>query len=332
MRVSVIVPLFNKAGYIRRSLDSIAAQTLRDFEVIVVDDGSTDGGDRIAGQYPDPRFRLVRQPNAGPGAARNRGIAEARAPYLAFLDADDVWLPEFLATNIRLLDRYPSAVCASGAWIDFPGGVSCVPVFGRRGISEGILTVSPLTPVRIFDAMVSFMTPSMTVVRAEALRRHGGFHEAGCRFAEDGVLWLKLLLNEPVYFHLLPLTEFHREASGLSNNYTGPRPVEPYLSDPESLRRICPAALRPLLDRFYAARACKTACMLGYWGDWRRARALLTEFVSLRDWRTPYFGFALAASTPAGALAGRIFRVCRPPLEPAAAVPSVSKKAAAAGK
>jgi glycosyltransferase involved in cell wall biosynthesis len=91
MRVSVIVPLFNKAKYIERALRSITAQALSDFEVIVVDDGSTDGGARIAESHPDPRFRLIRQPNAGPGAARNHGAAEARAPYLAFLDADDAW-------------------------------------------------------------------------------------------------------------------------------------------------------------------------------------------------------------------------------------------------
>src|ERR1700736_6654005 len=88
-RVSVVVPLYQKAATVRRCLASIAAQTLSDFEAIIVDDGSTDGcGDAVA-ELADPRFRLLRQVNAGPGAARNRGIEEARAAYVAFLDADD---------------------------------------------------------------------------------------------------------------------------------------------------------------------------------------------------------------------------------------------------
>jgi Glycosyl transferase family 2 len=311
MRVSVIIPLFNKTGYIERALSSIAAQTLSDFEAIIVDDGSTDGGDLLAARYSDPRFRLIRQPNAGPGAARNRGAAEARAPYLAFLDADDAWRPEFLETNVRLLDANPRAMAVSGTAIEYPEGVPSSPRWISQGITEEIHAVSPSTPLRVFDAMVSFMGPPMTMIRADALRRYGGFHEAGCRFGEDGALWLKLLLNGSVYLHLSPLTEVHREAAALSGNYAQPRPVEPYLSDPDALRRICPPALLPLLERFCAARACKTACMLAYWGDWRRARQLLRRFVSLRDWRAPLFCVAFAAATPIGAMAGRFYRRSR---------------------
>jgi hypothetical protein len=311
MRVSVVVPLFNKACYIERALRSISAQTLSDFEVIVVDDGSTDGGDRIAEGYADPRFRVVRQPNSGPGAARNRGAAEARSPYLAFLDADDAWRPAFLETGVRILDDHPSAVSVSGAWIEFPKGIPAGPIWSRRGIAEGLHRVTPATPASVLDAMVAFMHPCATLIRADMMRRWGGFQEAGCRFAEDGMLWLKLLLNCPVYFHLQPLMEFHREASGLSGNYAGVRPIEPYLAAPDALGDACPGELSALLDRFYARRACKTACMLSYWGEWRRARQLLRRFVAIRDWRAPLFGTALAASTPAGALAGKLYRMLR---------------------
>ena len=311
MRVSVVVPLYNKACYIERVLASIAAQTLSDFEVIVVDDGSTDGGDRIAEGYADPRFRVVRQPNSGPGAARNRGAAEARSPYLAFLDADDAWRPRYLETGVHILNEHPLAVSVSCTWIEYPQGSSAGPVWSHRGISEGLHRVSPGTPAPVFDAMVAYMHPCATLIRAGEFRRWGGFEEGGCRFAEDGMLWLKLLLNCPVFFHLQPLMDFHREASGLSGNYAAARPVESYLAAPDALGDACPGELLPLLRDFYARRACKTACMLSYWGEWRRARQLLRRFVAIRDWRAPLFGTAHLASTPAGALAGKLHRMLR---------------------
>jgi len=84
--VSIIIPLYNKGKYIARALDSVFAQTYQDFEAIVVDDGSTDYGPDIVRKHDDPRLRLIQQANAGPGSARNRGIKETTAPYLAFLD------------------------------------------------------------------------------------------------------------------------------------------------------------------------------------------------------------------------------------------------------
>ena len=311
MRVSVVIPLFNKAGQIERTLRSVAAQTWTDFEILVVDDGSTDGGDVLAERFEDARIRVIRQENSGPGAARNRGLAEAQTEYIAFLDADDAWLTGFLEQGIQFLEAHPGVVSVSGAWYSYPGKISSVPSFSARGISGGVHRVTPELPVSVFDSMVSFMTPCTSVFRAAAVRECGGFQGGGCRFGEDGALWLKLLLNHPVAFCMEPLTEVHREDSGLSGNYTTVRPIEPYLSDPGILDGYCPDELRSLLQRFYAGRACKTACMLSYWGQWRRARQLLRQFVSWRDWRTPLFFVAQAANTPAGGIAGKLHRLLK---------------------
>src|SRR2546427_5553976 len=106
--VSVVMPAFNAERYIGEALGSIRGQTLPDVEVILIDDGSTDGTLREAERFADSLdLTIVRQANAGPSAARNAGIRKARGRYCAFLDADDVMLPELLAAQSALLDADP---------------------------------------------------------------------------------------------------------------------------------------------------------------------------------------------------------------------------------
>src|SRR5947209_14845994 len=115
LRVSVIVPLYNKARYIGRCLDAIDGQTEGSFEVIVVDDGSTDGGEKLVEKRGDPRVRLVSQENAGPGAARNHGARLAQSPVVAFLDADDAWDRDYLRESLAWMNRTGPDV-ASVTW------------------------------------------------------------------------------------------------------------------------------------------------------------------------------------------------------------------------
>jgi len=309
MRVSVIVPSYNKALYLRRALDSIASQTLADFEVIVVDDGSSDGSTELAAAYPDPRFRTIKQANAGPGAARNRGLAEARGPITAFLDADDYWRPMYLETGVGVLESCPEAATFTCGSSEEPGGHSTEALWRARGIGQGLQRVTPRTSAKLLTHMSSYMHTCSTMIRTQAARKWGGFYDRnGCRFGEDTVLWLKVLVNDAVSFELAPLAVIDRGASALSGNYKGARPVEPFLADPEELAAVCPPELAGVLRSFYALRACKTAAVLGYWGQSRQARRLLGRFVSARDWRQPFFAAALLACTPLGGLAGRLVR------------------------
>lgn len=109
MKVSVVIPLYNKARHIRRAMESVLRQTHLDFELIVVDDGSTDASvDRVR-EFEDPRVRLLSQENAGVGAARNRGVSATSGKLVAFLDADDEWMPDFLETVLRLHAQFPEA-------------------------------------------------------------------------------------------------------------------------------------------------------------------------------------------------------------------------------
>lgn len=110
-KVSIIVPLYNKAPHVARALDSVLAQSEQDFEIIVVDDASTDGGAEIVRRRPDGRIRLLRRDQPGPGghAARNAGIKAAAAPLISFLDADDAWEPRHLETILRMRAAFPQA-------------------------------------------------------------------------------------------------------------------------------------------------------------------------------------------------------------------------------
>ena len=100
--ISIVIPLYNKEKQIAHTLQSVFAQTFQDFEIVIVDDGSTDNSVMEVKKFDDPRVLLIQQSNAGVSAARNRGIEEANGELIAFLDADDEWMPEFLQTILQL--------------------------------------------------------------------------------------------------------------------------------------------------------------------------------------------------------------------------------------
>jgi glycosyltransferase involved in cell wall biosynthesis len=172
--VSVVLPLYNKAAFLRRTLDSIAVQTFSDFEVIIVNDGSIDGGEALAEAYPDSRFRTLHQANAGPGAARNRGLAEAKGSFIAFLDADDEWLPEYLERNLKFIKTYTIKVASvTSSFFEYPSGYSTVPMWRTRGLRQGLFRLSPSTPAMQFVHTLAFISPCSTVVRADVFNRWG---------------------------------------------------------------------------------------------------------------------------------------------------------------
>jgi glycosyltransferase involved in cell wall biosynthesis len=306
--ISVVVPLHNEGPFLLRTLQSMATQTHGDFEAIVVNDGSTDNSEEIARGFQDCRFRVVSQPNGGPGAARNRGIAEAGGELIAFCDADDAWLPHYLQAALDAFSREPRLAAFTQGYIEYPPGRSMEAMWRRRGLHHGRQQVAGQTPL-MFHYMVVYMTPPSTVIRAQALHRWGGFHEQRCKFGEDQILMLKLLLQEEVAFTLTPGVQIHRESGALSQNLKGAHPPEPFLLHPEEVEGDCPAELLPLLREFYALRAFKAACVWGYYGDWRRAAAIRDRFRVPGDYRIPWYTSSLVCSTPLGSALGAAWRL-----------------------
>jgi hypothetical protein len=310
--ISVVVPLYNKAAYIGRCLDSILAQSFKDFEVIVVNDGSSDGGEARAQEFAarDSRVRLITQANAGPGAARNFGARVAASPLVAFLDADDAWEPDYLRESVSAMEWLGSEI-ASLTWGMrlLPKGETTERSWQRLGIPQGRFHVTENTPAGIIIALLANMLPSSTVMRKSVFEEMGGYYEKNrCLYSEDAYLYLKTLLRHPVAFDHRPLVIRHEDASELALNRSKVRPVEPFLTDPEDLERSCPESLRPLLHRVLARRALKTASVYGYWGLSREARGLVRRFVSAQDWSSPYFLTAAIGCTPLGGWIGRLAR------------------------
>ncbi len=112
--VSVIIPAYNQARYVRKAIQSVFEQTFPNFELIVVDDGSTDETPQILASIIDPRMRVIRQPNAGLSAARNTGVRESTAPLVTLLDSDDFFLPDKLSVQKEYLDTHPEIGMVSG--------------------------------------------------------------------------------------------------------------------------------------------------------------------------------------------------------------------------
>ena len=185
--VSVIVPTYNTSRYIAETLDSVLAQTFREYEVIVVNDGSPDTPEleRVLVKYQN-QIRYIKQENQGPSAARNTGIRLARGEFLAFPDSDDIWLPDFLADQLKFLEENPSLdmACADCVYFGDPD------LEGKSWQSldpiEGTVTLEKILPTH-GGAFASFV-----LLRRETALKVGFFDEQ-LRLFEDYHYWLRLL-------------------------------------------------------------------------------------------------------------------------------------------
>lgn len=297
--VSVIIPLYNKSRYIARALDSALDQTFRDIEVIVVDDGSTDDGPEIVGRCEDARVRLIRQTNAGPGSARNRGIAQATGSCVAFLDADDEWLPTFLERTLRILEEDPDCGAVATAYYLGEAKMDVVPVFRQQGLTDGLWSMDSCRNLRDLRSAIRIFSSSTTVVRRRVVEQYGGFYEKDrCRYGEDYYLWVQVLFGHSVFRLLEPLVWYHIEASELGVRPKSVHVLEPMFTDPEPIRRGCPPSRRALLERWLALFALATAHDLTVHGDFARAAWLAEAFPLMRTLHWEYAKLRVKLNMP----------------------------------
>ena len=210
MKFSIIIPLYNKAPYIRKALESVLAQTYTDYELIIVDDGSTDGSAEIAEAFLQDlasrlsplAFRLLKQKNAGVSAARNNGFSVSSAEYIAFLDADDWWEPTYLEHMAQLIEDYPDA-----------GLYACNYVYykpGKTHVALNIPTGYINYPKTYYESDAMPVWTGAAIIQRKVFDEAGGFREH-LWMAEDFDLWIRIALNNKVVFFNEPLAYYNQE-------------------------------------------------------------------------------------------------------------------------
>lgn len=204
--ISVIIPLYNKEASIATALRGVLAQTYQDLEIVVVDDGSTDGSAAIVETFDDSRIRLIRQANAGVSAARNRGIEEAKGEYVAFLDADDEWMPEFLEEIAALIADYPESRARATNYIFNSNGVKSptilrkIPFSGERGVLANYFEVASCSHPPMW-------TSAVCIDRA-LLQEVGGF-PAGIKSGEDLLTWARVAVRTDWAYSMRTMAQYN---------------------------------------------------------------------------------------------------------------------------
>ena len=217
MKFSVIIPLYNKAPYIRKALESVLAQTYTDFELIVVDDGSSDNSLAIAKQCITDRcavdrhggcrsalpVEIIEQANSGVSAARNNGVAASNGEYIAFLDADDWWEPTFLEKMAKLIEDYPEAGLYASNYIYYKPGKTHVAI---NNIATGYFNY----PKAYYEGGAMPVTSISVAIPRNVYDEMGGF-PLGIKLGEDFLLWAKIAIHHPVAFLNEPLAWYNND-------------------------------------------------------------------------------------------------------------------------
>lgn len=217
MKFSVIIPLYNKAPYIRKALESVFAQTYTDYELIVVDDGSSDNSLAIAKQCITDRcavdrhdgcrsalpVEIIEQANSGVSAARNNGVATSSGEYIAFLDADDWWEPTFLEKMAKLIEDYPEAGLYASNYIYYKPGKTHVAI---NNIATGYFNY----PKAYYEGGAMPVTSISVAIPRNVYDVMGGF-PLGIKLGEDFLLWAKITMQYKVAFLNEPLAWYNND-------------------------------------------------------------------------------------------------------------------------
>ncbi|MFC2719246.1 MAG: glycosyltransferase [Bacteroidota bacterium] len=204
---SVIIPLYNKVPYIAKAIESVLGQTYRDFEVIVIDDGSTDQSLEVAKTFENKSITIISQPNSGVSTARNNGVKLAKHPYICFLDADDWWHPTFLEEMKRLITDFPDAgIYGSGYYIVKNGQERIAPIGVPQGFERGIIDYC-----EVYAKTLCMPLTSISVVIPKHIFDEERGFKSQLKFGEDFDLWIRIALKHKVILVNKPLAYYNQD-------------------------------------------------------------------------------------------------------------------------
>lgn len=211
MKFSVIIPLYNKAPYIAKAINSVLAQTFTDYELVIMDDGSKDDSFEVAKKTIEGNdcCRLYRQENAGVSMARNNVVALSKADYLCFLDADDWWAPTFLEEMSRLIDEYPDAGIYGTNYtiVNETKRKTRVAIIGvEEGFEKGYINYCKVYA----NTMAMPLWTGAVCMTRRVFEEFGGFPK-GIKLGEDFLLWIRVALKYKVAFLNKPLSFYNQD-------------------------------------------------------------------------------------------------------------------------
>lgn len=209
---SVIIPVFNKEKFIEATIKSALNQTFRDFEILIINDGSTDNSNQIIEKFDDSRIRYFYKENAGVSSARNDGIEKALANHITFLDADDYWYPHFLAEMFKIIPNYPEQQVFSAA-IEIETSRKVIPA------SYSIVKNSDYEIVNYFTASSkeTVICTSCAVFHKNVFEETGNF-DIEVKSGQDTDMWIRIGMNYPVVFSCKILARYVYDENSLSKN------------------------------------------------------------------------------------------------------------------
>lgn len=315
--VSVVIPLYNKAEFVERALQTVLAQTKQPMEIIVVDDGSSDEGAELVERIDDARIRLIRQANAGVSAARNRGIEAAQGTLIAFLDADDEWTPEFLETVVRLHANYPASGAYATAYTIIQGDGSAIvpslvniPPTPWEGLLDNYFRSSLPINKKLFSKIKSCMQfhfgepvwSSAVAVKKSVFQEIGGF-ALGEPQGEDLDMWGRIAIKYPIAYSSKPCSVYHNEVSPY-RRVVKELPFVRYVREAEAKGIINEAILQDVRDYVNMIQInCAMQCIAGF-QDTRMGRSLLKNCPPSSLYKLPWMWWYFWSFMPAGLIKG----------------------------
>ncbi len=299
-RVDIVIPLYNKGPFVARTIKSVMHQEEQDWRLIVVDDGSSDNGPEIVKSFNDPRIELIVQENAGPGPARNTGIAAGNSQYVALLDADDEWYPWYLKNALAALDKNQDIGYVSSLYYEWPSQIDATNLWAARGVKPGVYRFNGTEDAHNIMQFVVFSLPWNTVFRRQALESSDCFPDCHFKpkqndfgtdmeteFGEDTTLMIRMIMNESFMVIAPPAARYHTECSNIARR-DRPQPLEVYLARPEVLSNYCPDNMRDLLERIMNVTALHRAGQWAYHGYKKKARNLIKNYPRASEFTEQY--------------------------------------------